>query len=66
MTDSEIDAIQIDISLGGKPILMLQKVFSHWEKSGIKPYTWTTILDVLKSPSVGYKALADSMVSSAG
>ncbi|XP_019848642.1 PREDICTED: uncharacterized protein LOC109580184 [Amphimedon queenslandica] len=65
MTNSELDAIQMDISLAGKPILMLQKVFSHWENSGIKPYTWSTVLDVLKSPSVGHNGLADSIVSSA-
>ena len=63
MTDSELDAIQIDVSLGGKSLNMFQKVLSHWEKSKRKPYTWSTILNVLKSPSVGHNGLADSIVS---
>ena len=35
------------------------EVFTHWEKQpGGKPKTWSTVIDVLKSPSVAEVSLA--------
>ena len=34
-------------------------IFDHWKKKlGDKPKTWSTVIDALKTPSVGEEALA--------
>ena len=37
------------------------KVFSTWKRNGSPPYTWETVIDVLESPSVNEKELAQSI-----
>ena len=40
-------------------------VFSAWEKQhGNMPYTWSTVINVLKSPAVGENALAQTLQDS--
>ena len=38
-----------------------EKVFSNWKAKPSKPYTWTTIIAVLKAPAVGQVALAEEI-----
>ena len=38
-------------------------VFTTWEKQDTKPYTWFTIIDVLKTPAVGESHLAKVITS---
>ena len=36
-----------------------ETVLSTWKQNQYKPYTWTTIIDALETPSVGQVALAE-------
>ena len=35
-----------------------KKVFDLWRRNGNPPYTWATIINVLKAPSVGEEQVA--------
>ena len=37
------------------------EVFSMWQKSGDPPFTWATIIEVLKAPIVGEDQLAKEL-----
>ena len=37
------------------------KVFSMWQKRGDPPFTWATIIEVLKAPIVGENQLAKEL-----
>ena len=37
------------------------EVFDVWHKSGSPPYTWATIIDALRAPSVGEHQLATEL-----
>ena len=53
--DHELNAIE---HANPGPILCYLKVFELWKKKGTPPFTWTTILDALRSPAVGVNDLA--------
>ena len=66
--------IQLDIPQGrleafrqkhqGDSNRILIDVFSYWEKQpGDKPKTWSTVINVLKTPSVGEHTLARALES---
>ena len=38
-----------------------ETVLSTWKQNQYKPYTWTTIIDALETPSVGQAALAEEL-----
>ena len=38
--------------------LCFMEVFNHWKSKGSPPYTWSTIIDVLKTSSVGEEKVA--------
>ena len=38
--------------------LCFMEVLDHWKSKGSPPYTWTTIINVLKTPSVREEKLA--------
>ena len=38
-----------------------QLMLSTWKQQGSSPYTWKTIIDALRTPSVGEVALADEL-----
>ena len=40
------------------PIGCHHKVFDFWRKAITSPYSWATIIDVLKSPAVNERSLA--------
>ena len=57
-----LDSIQRDNA--GKPQACLEsfeQVLSIWKTHDPKPYTWSTIVDVLRTPAVGQSALAEEL-----
>ena len=42
-------------------ILCYAEVFDVWRKSGSPPYTWATIIDALRAPSVGEHQLVTEL-----
>eukprot|EP00731_Ephydatia_muelleri_P034169 Em0049g16a len=54
----------IEEKMAGKPRACLdsfEQVFTTWERQGPSPYTWNTIIEVLREPAVGEVALADEL-----
>ena len=43
------------------PILCYAEIFNWWRKNGSPPYTWATIIDVLRAPIVGEVQLAHEL-----
>ena len=39
------------------------EIFGEWRRRGSLPYTWRTLIDVLRSPSVGEVLLSDQLTS---
>ena len=39
-------------------IIRYAKVFSEWQRRGDPPFTWATVIEVLKAPIVGEDQLA--------
>ena len=37
------------------------EVFELWRRCGSPPYTWATIIDALREPSIGEMALANNV-----
>ena len=59
-----LDGIQMNNAGKGKPHAFLdsfEQVFTTWEQQGPSPYTWNTIIEVLRQPAVGELALADQL-----
>ena len=54
----DIDDHELNAIVHGSPVRCYLKVFELWRKKGTPPFTWTTILDALKSPAVGANDLA--------
>ena len=57
-----LDSIQRENA--GKPRVCLEsfeQVLTIWKRSGPKPNTWNTIVDVLRTPAVGQSALAEEL-----
>ena len=63
-------AIQLQLSTGERKAIEKDKmesserfmcVLEHWERSCTLPYTWETLIAVLKSASVGEQELADQL-----
>ena len=44
-----------------REIGVIMDIFCEWKERGHPPYTWATILDVLKSPKVGEVQLAQEL-----
>ena len=42
--------------------LCFMEVFDHWKGNGNPPYTWTTIINVLKTPSVCEEKVARDLL----
>ena len=40
-----------------------EEVISVWKRLGPKPFTWRTIIDVLRTGTVGHTSLADKLES---
>ena len=66
--------IQLDVPQGdlesfnqrhlGQSMKIFVEMFNYWEKhSGDKPKTWYTVIDALKTPSVGEHTLASDLES---
>ena len=63
LPSSTLDSIQQENA--GKPRACLdsfEQVFTTWERQGPSPYTWKTIIEVLRKPAVGEVALADELI----
>ena len=61
---SNITLDSIEEKMAGKPHAFLdsfEQVFTTWEQQGPSPYTWNTIIEVLRQPAVGELALADQL-----
>lgn len=43
------------------PLVCYSKVFRMWKATGDPPFTWATILDVLRSPAVAEISLASEI-----
>ena len=62
LSTGTLDGIQSEN--GSKPNSCLQsfeKVFTEWKQQNAKPYTWDTIIGVLRTPSVDEIALAEAL-----
>ena len=62
LSSGTLDSIQSENA--GKPqadLLSFEQVLSKWERQGPSPYTWQTITEVLRTPSVGEVALAERL-----
>ena len=60
LTAVDLDRIQKDCSDEESRFM---KVLTTWEKRGNPPFTWNTIVDVLKSPLVNENVLAKKLFS---
>ena len=59
MSADTLDSIQRENATKPQACLeSFEQVLSIWKRHGPKPYTWNTIVDVLKTPAVGQSALA--------
>ena len=54
----DIDDHELNAIVHANPVQCYLKVFELWKKKGTPPFTWTTILDALRSPAVGVNDLA--------
>ena len=54
----DIDDHELNAIVHANPVQCYLKVFELWKKKGTPPFTWTTILDALRSPAVGANDLA--------
>ena len=55
---------EIQVQCSGKPDeckLAILQVFAEWRNLGTSPYTWKTMINVLKSPTVGEVTLANNL-----
>ena len=43
------------------PVRCFADIFDVWQRNGSPPYTWATIIDVLKAPIVGEVQLASEL-----
>ena len=62
LSSSTLDGIEMEN--GSKPNSCLQsfeKVFTKWEQQHPKPYTWDTIIGVLRTAAVGENVLAETL-----
>ena len=57
-----LDGIQSENgSMPNSCLMSFEKVFTEWKQQHPKPYTWDTIIGVLRTPSVGEIALAEAL-----
>lgn len=50
----------------GRPnwcIHSFEQVFTEWKGQGTRPYTWETIINALRTPTVGELVLADDVLN---
>ena len=62
LSSDTLDSVQRDN--GWKPHTSqdsFERVFSIWKQQGPSPCTWETIVDTLRTPSVGEVALAEEI-----
>ena len=66
----KIVGIQLKIEIGSLESLSINyqddyhrytEVFELWRKCGSSPYTWATIIDALREPSIGEMVLANNV-----
>ena len=62
-TEGVLDGIKTDLSCGGDPKRMFQKVLSNWSNQLPTQYNWSMLLQILASPSVGETQLANSVAT---
>ena len=56
------DAVsEIESKYPHDPTECFMSTFSYWEKKQSPPFTWDTVLEVLQSPSVGEKKMAEDL-----
>ena len=44
-------------------LIAFEKVLTEWDRQKTKPYTWETIINTLRKPSVNECALADAILT---
>ena len=63
-------AIQLELSRGERKAIEKDEdecfdrfvaVFEHWKQSSCQSFTWKTLVEALKSPSVGEQSLAEQL-----
>ena len=62
LSTGTLDGIQSEN--GSKPDsckASFEKVFTEWKQQHLKPYTWDTIIGILRTKSVGEIALAEDL-----
>ena len=45
----------------GQPIKCYTEIFDMWERKGSPPYTWATIINVLRAPSIEEGGIANKL-----
>ena len=45
------------------PVLQFMDVFDHWKRSKCAPFTWKKVIDVLRSDTLCYNVLADTLTN---
>ncbi len=62
LSSSKLD--EIEASNHGDCIHCFISVFSEWEKRLSSPYSWSTIVDALKAPSIEENKVASELIAS--
>ena len=57
----DIPVSQLNSITTTDPILCYAEIFNWWQRNGSPPYTWATIIDVLRAPIVGEVQLAHEL-----
>ena len=63
LTMAELEVIGPKYSTLEEMYRAFSEMFGVWRRRGSSPYTWRTIIDVLKSASVGEVVLSDTLTS---
>ena len=63
LTMAELEVIGPKYSTLEEMYRAFREMFGVWSRRGSPPYTWRTIIDVLKTASVGEVALSETLTS---
>ena len=56
------DAItELELKYQHDPITCFMSVFSSWEKAQSPPFTWETVIEILQSPVMGERKMAEDL-----
>ena len=56
------DAVaEIELKYPHDPTKCFMSAFSYWEKAQSPPFTWETVIEVLQSPAMGEKKMAEDL-----